>query len=169
MKSKPLLPLLPVFLVLAWLLLNNSVGLGQLLLGVLFAMLIGWAVARLRPLPAWPRRLQVAIGLLVRVSVDIVRSNVAVSSLILCRPFNLQPSSGFIHIPLQLRDPHGLAMLSIIVTATPGTVWSGHDLDSNVLTLHVLDLQDEVAWVRTIKQRYEYSLMEIFECCSPHP
>ena len=74
-----------------------------------------------------------------------------------------QPTIGFLKIPLDLRDPHGLAMLSIIVTGTPGTVWSGHDPTTNVLTLHVLDLQDEDAWIHTIKDRYERPLMEIFE------
>ena len=70
---------------------------------------------------------------------------------------------GVMKIQLDMRAPHGLAMLSIIVTATPGTVWAGHDAERNVLTLHVLDLQDEAAWVHTIKHRYERPLMEIFE------
>jgi multicomponent K+:H+ antiporter subunit E len=54
-------------------------------------------------------------------------------------------------------------MLSIIITGTPGTVWAGHDPVGNILTLHVLDLQDEDAWIRTVKDRYERPLMEIFE------
>ena len=74
-----------------------------------------------------------------------------------------QPKIGFLQIPLEMRDPHGLAMLAVIITATPGTVWAGHDPADNVLTLHVLDLQDEAAWLQTIKQRYERPLMEIFE------
>ncbi|HLR13383.1 MAG TPA: Na+/H+ antiporter subunit E, partial [Burkholderiaceae bacterium] len=35
--------------------------------------------------------------------------------------------------------------------------------EDNVLTLHVLDLKDEDAWRRTVQQRYEKPLMEIFE------
>jgi multicomponent K+:H+ antiporter subunit E len=66
-------------------------------------------------------------------------------------------------IPLDLRDPYGLAALACIITATPGTVWAGLSPDGGTLTIHVLDLQDEEAWVRIIKQRYERRLMEIFE------
>ena len=62
-----------------------------------------------------------------------------------------------------MRDPYGLATLACIVTATPGTIWTGLAPDGAVLTIHVLDLQDEEAWVRTIKDRYERPLMEIFE------
>jgi multicomponent K+:H+ antiporter subunit E len=54
-------------------------------------------------------------------------------------------------------------MLAMILTATPGTVWVDLSTDSSELTLHVLDLKDETQWVRTIKQRYERPLMEIFE------
>lgn len=162
MKRPPLVPLLPVVLALMWLLLNDSIETAHLLLGAVFALLIGAAVARLRPLPAWPRRLHVAIGLIWHVFLDIVRSNLAVGRIILGAT-RRQPNIEFIRIPLDLRDPHGLAMLTIIITGTPGTVWSGHDPATNVLTLHVLDLQDEATWVRTIKQRYERPLMEIFE------
>ncbi|HMM46380.1 MAG TPA: Na+/H+ antiporter subunit E [Thiobacillaceae bacterium] len=162
MKRRPRIPMLPLVLVGAWLLLNDSASLGQIALGVVFALLISAAITRLRPLPAWPRRLHVAIGLIARVLLDIVRSNFAVGGIILDAT-KRQPTIGFMKIPLDMRDPHGLAMLSIIITGTPGTVWAGHDPDNNVLTLHVLDLKDEAAWVRTIKHRYERPLMEIFE------
>ena len=116
----------------------------------------------LRPLAAWPHRLHVALGLIGRVLVDIVRSNVAVGRIVLGAS-RRQPTIGFMKIPLDMSDPHGLAMLAVIITGTPGTVWAGHDPESNVLTLHVLDLQDEAVWTRTIKHRYERPLMEIFE------
>lgn len=162
MKRRPLITLLPVVLLLTWLLLNDSGSPGHIALGVVFAVLITLAVARLRPLPAWPHRLHVAIGLIGHVLIDIVRSNLAVGRIILGAS-RRQPTIGFMQIPLDLRDPHGLAMLAVIVTGTPGTVWAGHDTEHNVLTLHVLDLKDEAAWVRTIKHRYERPLMEIFE------
>lgn len=162
MKRRPRVPLLPLSLLAMWLLLNGSVSAGHIVLGIVFAVSISTVVMKLRPLPAWPRRLHVAIGLIGHVFVDIVRSNLAVGRIVLGAA-RRQPTIGFLNIPLDMRDPHGLAMLAVIVTGTPGTVWAGHDADHNVLTLHVLDLKDEAAWVHTIKQRYERPLMEIFE------
>ncbi len=162
MKFRPLIPLMPVVLLVVWLLLNDSLAAGQIVLGAVFAVLVTWAVSRLRPLPAWPHRLHLAFGLSLRVLIDIVRSNIGVGRVILGAA-RRQPLIGFLEIPLDMRDPHGLAMLSLIVTGTPGTVWAGHDPVKNTLTLHVLDLQDEAAWIRIIKQRYERPLMEIFE------
>lgn len=162
MRRPPWVPLLPVVLALVWLLLNDSLAPGQLLLALIFAVLVSAAVAPLRPLPAWPHRLHVAIILIFHVFLDIVRSNIAVGRIIL-GAHRHPPNIHFIRIPLDLRDPHGLAMLSIIITGTPGTVWGGYEAQANVLLLHILDLRDEQAWIRTVKDRYERPLMEIFE------
>lgn len=154
--------ILPLVLFVMWLSLNGSASPGQIALGALFAGLITLATPALRPVRAWPRRPGVALRLLFLVLVDIIRSNIAVGAVILGAS-RRQPHIAFMKIPLEMRDPHGLAVLSMIVTACPGTVWAGYDRDKNVLTLHVLDLIDEATWVRTIKQRYETRLMEIFE------
>ena len=121
------------------------------------------AASRLRPLR--PRLRRVVPGAAARATVlaDIVRSNVGVARIVLGLTGSRQVHSGFLDIPLDLRDPHGLAVLAAIITSTPGTVWAGLSPDGSTLTLHVLDLQDEAAWISTIKQRYERPLMEIFE------
>lgn len=66
-------------------------------------------------------------------------------------------------IPLDLRDSTGLALLSIIITSTPGTAWIDYDSTRNTLLLHIFDLVDETAWLNLIKNRYEQFLLEIFE------
>ena len=76
---------------------------------------------------------------------------------------NVKPTSGFVNIPLQMRNRYGLAALATIITAAPGTYWAAYDTRSGVLTIHVLDLVDESHWLKTIKWRYEGLLMEIFE------
>jgi multicomponent K+:H+ antiporter subunit E len=70
--------------------------------------------------------------------------------------------SGFIEVPLDLRNPYGLAALACIITATPGTLWVGFDRKRGLLTMHILDLIDDETWIRTIKGRYEQPLLEIF-------
>ena len=65
-------------------------------------------------------------------------------------------------IPLELRNPYGLATLACIITSTPGTVWVDFNEASSTLTIHALDLVDESDWLRIIKGRYERLLLEIF-------
>ena len=94
--------------------------------------------------------------------VDMLRSNAEVAWAILTRR-SRGIRSGFVLIPLELRDPNGLAVLAMIVTFTPGTAWAQLSADNRVLLLHVLAIADETDLVAFIKHRYERPLREIFE------
>jgi multicomponent K+:H+ antiporter subunit E len=157
----------PILLILAltgmWLLLNGTLTFGQMLLGLALSMLMVFGFRVVRPVQPSLRRPLRALLLLWRVFVDILRSNVAVARIVLGLNGKRPIRSGFLEVPLDLRDPNGLAALATIVTSTPGTVWVDLSIDGATLTLHVLDLRDEQAWIDTIKQRYERLLMEIFE------
>lgn len=162
MKRWPSVTLFTVTLFALWLLLNDTLAPGQLLLGLVLTIAAALATAAIRPLRARTHHLPVAIRLLFVVLFDIARSNIAVAGVIL-GPAKRRSNSGFMKIPIDLRDPYGLAALACIITSTPGTVWAGLSPDGCTLTIHVLDLQDEETWVRTIKDRYEHPLIEIFE------
>ncbi len=155
-------PVLVVVLTAIWLLLNQTLAPGQLLLGLALSVLLAWFGSELRPIRAPLHRVDRAAGLFFIVLWDILRSNVAVARIVLGLIGKRQARPGFLEVPLDLRDDHGLAVLACIVTSTPGTVWAGLSPDRSTLTLHVLDLRDEDKWIRTIKQRYERRLMEIF-------
>jgi multicomponent K+:H+ antiporter subunit E len=146
-----------------WLLLSQTLSLAQLLLGTLLAVALVRAGAVLRPLQPTLRRLHLGAVLAAVVLGDIVRSNVGVAGIVLGLTGGRRITSGFVEIPLELRDPHALAVLAAIVTSTPGTVWVDHDEVSRTLTLHVLDLKDEQEWIDWIKNRYEQPLRRIFE------
>ena len=154
-------PALVVALTAIWLLLNQTLAPGQLVLGLALSVWLAWFGSTLRPLRAKLRRLDHAVALFFVVFWDIVRSNLAVARIVLSRSHDVR--SGFVRIPLDLQNDHGLAVLACIVTSTPGTVWAGLSPDRATLTLHVLDLKDEGHWVQTIKRRYERPLMRIFQ------
>lgn len=162
MRSLVPYPLLTLGLLAMWLVLNDSMAPGHVLLGLLIGLAGGAVYGRLEPPRAKAGNSVVSAAMLVwLVFVDIIRSNIAVLRIALRLPGPVRVS-GFLAIPLQLRDPRGLAALACIVTATPGTSWAHYEAAANVLTLHVLDLVDEEAWVRQFKDRYERRLMEIF-------
>lgn len=153
-------PLLWLSLVAMWLLLNNIFALGQLLLGMLVATLACGAVARLELPKARLRKIGAIIKLVGLVISDVVLSNIAVMRLVLS---GREPRSVFVTVPLELKDPNGLAVLSCIVTATPGSAWIHHDSMRESVTIHVLDTEDEAAWNAALKRNYEQRLLEIFQ------
>jgi len=154
-------PPLSLLLLLLWLMLNQSLSPGHLILGFILAVLAPLMFARLDPPILRAQRPRAMVQLAAVVFVELVRSNIAVARIVLGA--KQKGAAGFARIPLHMRSPYGLAMLAIILTATPGTIWVHYNPMSGVLVLHVLDLIDEQDWARIVKQRYERLLMEIFE------
>lgn len=155
-------PFLSLVLFGLWLVLNQSLGPGHLLIAFLLGILGPLWSASLRPSRVILHNLPRAMQLTLRVGRDVIVSNLQVARGVWrarCRP----PRSVFVHIPLQLRDANGLAALAMITTVVPGTVWSELSMDRSVLLLHLFDVDDEDAYVRYFKERYERPLMEIFE------
>ena len=154
-------PVLTAALVLMWMLLH-SFSVGQFLLGTAVAAAASQAMAALQPAKPRLRQWQLIPWLVAVVLIDILQSNIAVATIIL-KGRAQQRGSGFVAIPLELRDKTGLAVLACIITSTPGTAWIDYAANSGVLLIHVLDLSDEEEWIHLIKARYETPLREIFE------
>lgn len=153
-------PWFALWLLVAWLLLQQSLAASTIVLGIVLALVLSWALGKLHLPRVRVRSLGTLLVLLVRVFGDIVRSNIAVAKIIVSpRP---RYTSGFVTIPLEATNPYALALLSCIITATPGTIWVSHDSLRRVLMIHVLDVVDEATWIAHIKQRYERPLLRIF-------
>jgi len=154
-------PILSAFLLGMWLLLNQSLSPGHILLGCIVGLAGGLAISTLQIPSGRIRRPGAIVRLAFIVLVDIIRSNIAVARIVLV-PGRIA-KSGFMTVPLEIRNPYALAILACIITSTPGTVWVNFDTGKGELLVHVLDLVDEATWIDLIKNRYERLLMEIFE------
>ncbi|MCU0853345.1 MAG: Na+/H+ antiporter subunit E [Rhodobacteraceae bacterium] len=154
-------PLLTLGLLVMWLLLTR-VSPGHLLLGALIGILAGLAFARIEPEAPRIRAWRPLLKLMGFVSADIIRSNWAVARLMLTNGRHGARRSAFVEIPLRLNAPVPLALLAVILTATPGTAWLEHDPETGTLLLHVFDMVDEDEWRILIRDRYEALLMEAF-------
>lgn len=156
-------PLLSCVVLAMWLLLNQTLAPAHLLLALLLAWAVPLFTRSMQPFPAGRLRRP---GLMLRLTVVVVRdimvSCVNVSRIVLGLRRE-PPHALFMVVPLDLRSPRALAMLSVIISFTPGTVWVGLNRDGDELLLHILDLKDRNWWLDTIKQRYERPLKEIFE------
>lgn len=156
-------PLLSLALMLMWLMLNQSLALAHWLLGALLGVVAPLLARPLQPHGHAPIRRPLALLRLLWLSlIEIVRSCFNVSWIILFRRAE-GVNSQFIRVPLDLRSPQGLALLSCLINSTPGTVWVEIIPESHELLLHVFDLHDAAWWVNTIKTRYEQPIIEVFE------
>ena len=155
-------PLLTLSLLVMWLLLQQSLELGHVVMGLAIALIASKAMAALQPQKPRIRRPGLILRLIVLVFLDVLRSNLAVARIVIMGRQS-RHTAGFLHLPLELRDRYGLAVLACIITATPGSSWLEYDANENTVLIHVLDLVDPEDWAKTIKARYETLLLEIFQ------
>ena len=155
-------PLLTLSLIVMWLVLNRSLGLGQIILAVIFGIGAPALLAPLRPARPRVRHPLTVIRLILAVGHDVVESTIAVFLGVL-RERQQPVRSAFVVIPLELRDPTALASLTMITTVVPGTVWCELARDSSAMMLHVWDVPDEAEFIAFFKRRYELPLIRIFE------
>jgi multicomponent K+:H+ antiporter subunit E len=155
-------PPLSLALFAVWLLLNQSLHLATVLFAAILAIAVPLITKGLRPAPVRMRKPGVALRLAGVALRDMLHSALTVARRLLGRR-NSGMNPAFVEVPLDLRDPNGLAVLSMICCLTPGTAWGELSFDRSRLLLHVFDLLDEQAFIDLIKNRYERPLMEIFE------
>lgn len=155
-------PLLSACLFVMWLVLQGSAAPGDILLALALALAIPVLSSPLRPLAVRIRRPLVVTRLVLTVGWDVLKSNLDVARGVFRSPWR-EPRGDFVRVPLELKDPNGLAALCAITTVVPGTVWSEFSLESGILLLHVFDLDGEAAFIEHFKTRYEQPLKEIFE------
>ncbi len=157
-----LLPSLPlsVTVFVFWLLMNDQVSVGHALMGLVLALVIPPFAARLDREFARIGRISIIPRMLGVLVIDVVRSNITVARQVLGDEQAIHP--GFIWLPLDIRNLHGIAALTSMITLTPGTVSAALSDDRRYLLVHVLNLDDPDAVIRDIKTRYEAPLMEIF-------
>ena len=143
-----------------WLLMNDEISVGQVVMALVLALVIPPFAARLDREFARIGRLRSVPRMLGVLVWDIVQANATVALQVLGPERKIRP--GFIWVPLDIDNIHGIAALTSIITLTPGTVSSALSDDRRHLLVHVLNLDDADDVIRQIKTRYEAPLMEIF-------
>jgi len=154
-------PGLSAMLLIVWLLMANSITVGGVVLGAVFALVLPKFTQ-----PFWPDRPRMRfgrafLGYLAIVLLDIVVANFQVAWLILFRR-NRDLRARWLVVPIELTTPEAITMLAGTISLTPGTVSSDVSADGRFLLVHGLDVADEVAEVARIKARYETRLQRIF-------
>jgi multicomponent K+:H+ antiporter subunit E len=155
-------PLLSLMLLCFWLLVNQSVSPGQIVLGSILSVSLAWAMVNLQPKKSRLRRIGPAFSLVGVVLRDIAESNIAVLRAVVRRR-RPPVTSAFVMVELTIRDDNAIALLACILTTTPGTAWLEYDRQTRMLLIHVLDTADGKDWQAIVGNRYERLLKEIFE------
>lgn len=156
------MPMQSLILFVVWLLLNNTLAPGHLLLALVLALGIPLLIAPTQtPQPRVVRHWR-AIRYVGLVLWDILVANFEVALRVLGPTRKLKPA--FVAVPLELEGALPITILASTISLTPGTVSAELSEDRQWLYVHALHLEDEAALIHQIKSRYEASIKEIFGC-----
>jgi multicomponent K+:H+ antiporter subunit E len=155
-------PYLSVTLFVVWFLLVNDLKIGSAVLALFLAIVIPLLTA-----PYWPDRPRIKsvpalVSYCLLVLWDVIVANIQVARIILFVP-NDRIRSALIPVPIDLRTPEAIALLSGTITMTPGTITADMSDCGRVLLIHALHAPDPGAVRDEIKARYETRLKRIFE------
>lgn len=161
MKKLCPFPMLSTALAGTWLVLAGISPL-HLASACLFAIIIPLVIAPLLGGLPGIRTITGAIRLAGHVAWDILIANITVARLVLGPISGLRP--GFVLVPLAVTHPHAISLFMSMISITPGSIPLALSPDARTMLVHVLDLEDEEAFIARVKERYERPLMEILEC-----
>ncbi|MDX1351799.1 MAG: Na+/H+ antiporter subunit E [Thiomicrorhabdus sp.] len=156
-------PILSLVLWFVWLLLNNTVAPGHMVLGAILAIIIPLLTSAFWPEKVCIKQPFTLFKFIFIVLWDIMVANIVVAKLILGNKAKLQPC--FLHIPLDLEHSLAISLLANTISLTPGTVSCDLSEDKKTLLVHGLHEEDPQASIAMIKQRYEQPLKKVFESC----
>lgn len=153
-------PVLSLVLAAIWLLLNVTLAPGHVLLALGLGLALPILTSRFWPNAPRIRRHGPLLRYLAVFLYDVVVANIQVAGWILRPQHQLRPR--FLFVPLEVRHPFTITVLTSTISLTPGTVSSHISADRRLLIVHCLHTDDDEATVRAIKERYERPLKEIF-------
>lgn len=145
---------------LFWLLMAEDYDPANVLMAALLGVAMPQVSSKLEREFARLGRLWVLVPLGFRLAWDIVVANLVVARQVLGPESKLRP--GFVWVPLDLTNIHGISALSSIITLTPGTLTAELSEDRRHLLVHCLDIDDPQAIIDDIKRRYEAPMREVF-------
>jgi multicomponent Na+:H+ antiporter subunit E len=90
---------------------------------------------------------------------ELLLSNIAVVKVVLNRSLDIRP--GIFALPTELEKDWEVTVLSLLITLTPGTLVLDVSEDGRTLYIHALDVPDVKETIKSIKESFEKTIMEV--------
>ena len=150
-----------LILAIFWLFLSDSYTMNSFVLGYLFALLLVYLMRKILPGRFYIITLYKIIKLIFVFLIELIKANIDVLRIIL-RP-RIKNESAFFVYETDLQHKWQVALLSNLITLTPGTVVIGVNDDMKRLYIHCLNFSTKEEEVASIKGSLEKAVREVGE------
>ncbi|WP_340278761.1 Na+/H+ antiporter subunit E [Staphylococcus coagulans] len=150
-----------LILAIFWLFLSDSYTMNSFVLGYLFALLLVYLMRKILPGRFYIITLYKIIKLVFVFLIELIKANIDVLRIIL-QP-RIKNESAFFVYETDLQYKWQVALLSNLITLTPGTVVIGVNDDMKRLYIHCLNFSTKEEEVASIKGSLEKAVREVGE------
>lgn|SRR5690625_2365046 len=142
-----------------WMFLTESYQFPSFLTGFIIGAFLLFLLRRFLPKKFYLYRVYKFISLVFLFIKELIKSNLSIVKLVYQPKRNYNP--GIFALPTELKSDWEIAILTSLITLTPGTLSVAISDDNSVVYIHAMDLQDDKEEIESIKDSFEKAIMEV--------
>lgn len=151
--------LINIVLAFLWVFMNGDFTVGTFVTGYIIGLVAVYILRNFLPGRFYLKRLYWMVRLFLVFIIELVKANVDVVRIVMAPKIDIHP--GFYAYPNDLEEEWEVALLSTLITLTPGTVVVAISEDYSIIYIHGLDMDDADADIANIKTSFENVIKEV--------
>lgn len=151
--------LINIVLAFLWMFMNADFTVGTFVTGYIIGLVAVYILRGFLPGRFYLKRLYWMIRLFFVFIIELIKANIDVVRIVIAPKIDIHP--GFYAYPNDLEEEWEVALLSTLITLTPGTVVVAISEDYSIIYIHGLDMDDADAEIANIKTSFENVIKEV--------
>ncbi|GAA0295399.1 multicomponent Na+:H+ antiporter subunit E [Gracilibacillus halotolerans] len=142
-----------------WMFLTESYQFPSFLTGFIIGAFLLFLLRRFIPSRFYLYRVWKFVSLILLFIKELIKSNVSIVKLVYQPKRTYNP--GIFALPIDLKTNWEIAILTSLISLTPGTLSVAISDDNSLVYIHAMDLQDDKKEIESIKDSFEKAIMEV--------
>lgn len=155
----PLQILINITLAFVWVLIVSDLSLGSLVWGYIIGIIPIYIIRRFLPGRFYLIRVYYILKLIVVFTIELVKANYELSRIVMSPKIDIHP--GFFAYPCDLEEEWEIALISALISLTPGTLIVAISDDHSTIYIHGINALDVDQEIATIKNSFEKLIQEV--------
>lgn len=139
--------------------MNSDFTVGSFVTGFIIGLIAVYMLRNFLPGRFYLKRLYWMVRLFLVFIIELVKANVDVVRIVMAPKIDIHP--GFYAYPNDLEEEWEVALLSTLITLTPGTVVVAISEDYSIIYIHGLDMDNADEEIANIKTSFENVIKEV--------
>lgn len=139
--------------------MNAEFTVGTFVTGFIIGLVAVYILRNFLPGRFYLNRLYWMLRLIFIFIIELIKANIDVVRIVMAPKIDIHP--GFYAYPNDLEEEWEVALLSSLITLTPGTVVVAISEDYSIIYIHGLDMDDADAEIANIKTSFENVIKEV--------